>query len=143
MPGRRSRWGHATHIVDLVLGPLPVEDINCTLDLELDPGLVILTGGAQVHAMRKHPTEYPIYQPHIAAVIADPLYVGDDFNNPGCIEIIGIVPPPISGFVLVAIGIEINADGNFHVRSFYPVSRQKIQKRLEKGFLRNLKKMGP
>jgi hypothetical protein len=126
----------------LILGPLPVDDINCTLGLELEPGQVVLTGGAQIHAMREHPIEYPICLPHLASVIIEPVYVGDDFDNPGKIEIIGFVPQ-ISGHVLIAVGIERNKDGNFHVRSFYPVSRQKIQNRREKGFLRQLKKMGP
>ena len=76
-------------LTDLVLGPIPEAMVNCTLELELEPGLVILTRGAQSHALKRHPTEYPLCLPHIAGIVSHPLYLGDDLQNEGKIEFIG------------------------------------------------------
>ncbi|WP_375273466.1 hypothetical protein [Methylorubrum thiocyanatum] len=78
--------------------------INLTLGLDLDPGPVILSRNAQKHALSSHPVEYPLCLPHVAAVVADPLYLGDDFKNGGKIEMIGRVPA-LGSFLLVAVTI--------------------------------------
>jgi hypothetical protein len=119
----------------LQLGPLPVQTINRTLETELDPGEAVLTAGVQTHASRRHPEEYARCLPHVAAVVTNPLYIGDDFKNPGSIELISRVPALGSG-LLVAVCVEKNGDGEYEVRSFYPVNDQKIRGRLSKGFLK-------
>ncbi|MBN8532525.1 MAG: hypothetical protein J0L51_00415 [Rhizobiales bacterium] len=124
---------------DLILGLLPVEDINRTLNLELDAGLVVFSRAAQRHAAARHPSEYPVLQPHVAAILAAPLYLGDDFRNLGKIELIGTAHG-LTGFVLVAITVERDEQGHYHVASLYPVSRGKIESRKAKGFLRLVQK---
>lgn len=122
-------------IVNLHLGPLPIDLVNATLELDLEPGPVLLSRGAQKHALSSHPVEYPICLPHVAAVVAEPLYIGDDLRNPGRIELIGRVPA-IGAFLLVAVTIERDIAGRYNVCSFYPISDKKIQPRRERGFLR-------
>ena len=122
-------------LVDLSLGPIPAEVINLTLGLDLDPGPVILSRNAQKHALSSHPVEYPPCLPHVAAVVADPLNLGDDFKNGGKIEMIGRVPAPGS-FLLVAVTIERDPAGRYNVCSFYPISEKKIQPRRARGYLR-------
>lgn len=122
-------------IVDLALCPMPVEVINLTMEMELEPGDVVLSKGAQVHALSRHPEEYPVCLPHVAAVVANPLYIGDDFKNPGSIELIGMVPA-IGSFMLVAVTVIRDADGQYNVCSFYPITEKKIQPRRERGFLK-------
>lgn len=122
---------------DLILGPLPVDAINRTLCLELEAGLVIFSRAAQRHAASRHPTEYPILLPHIATIIRAPLYLGDDCRNVGKIELVGTAPG-LTGFALVAVTIEKDARGSYHVASLYPVSRAKIEGRRAKGFLKPL-----
>jgi hypothetical protein len=124
-----------SRLVDLALGPIPADVINLTLGLELDPGPVILSRGAQKHALSSHPAEYPLCLPHVAAVIANPLYLGDDFRNGGKIEMIGRVPA-LGSFLLVAVTIEQDSAGRYSVCSFYPISEKKIQPRRERGYLR-------
>ena len=124
---------------DLVLCELPAETINRTIDTELEVGAVILTRAAQAHAARRHPIDYPICMPHIAAVVADPLYIGDDEKNPGYIELISRVPA-VGQFILVAVNVQMKPDGTYHVASFYMVSEKKIAGRRQKGFLFNAKK---
>jgi hypothetical protein len=82
-PAHVKRRTHQTP--ELVLGPLPVDTINNTMDTELEPGEVVFSRAAQVHAARRHPVEYPVCLPHLATVVADPLYIGDDHKNPGVI----------------------------------------------------------
>jgi hypothetical protein len=63
------------------------------------------------------------------------LYIGDDFKNPGFIELIGYAGA-ISTFILVAVSTKKDDRGNYGVASLYPVSREKIDSRRNKGFLR-------
>ncbi len=121
--------------VDLVLGPLPADVINATIDMELEAGEVILTKGSQKHAAKSHPKEYATCLPHVASIVAAPLYVGDDTINPGKIELIGKVAA-IGSFMLVAVLVEKDKAGHYRIASFYPVSETKIQNRKEKGTLR-------
>lgn len=125
-------------LADLTLGPLPVERINKSLDLELDPGAVVLTASHQVHASRRHPDDYARLLPHIASVIANPLYVGDDGRNPESFELIGRASV-VAEMVLIAIKFEPDENGNYQVASFYPVSAARIQGRRERGFLHLVK----
>lgn len=122
-------------ISDIPLGPLPVELINRTLKLELEVGEVILTGSHQVHASRRHPDDYARCLPHLAEVIANPAYLGDDFDNPDSFELIGMAHVP-GEMILIAIKFEPDETGCYQVASFYPVSAKKIQNRRERGFLR-------
>lgn len=125
-----------------VLCPLPCDLINHTLKMELAEGEVVLTRAAQIHAHRRHPEEFPLCFPHLAEVIADPLYVGDDFDNAG-IELVRRVPT-INQYMLVAVRLEINAAGQYEIASFYTVSEKKIESRRAKGFLKVAQKpQGP
>jgi hypothetical protein len=120
---------------DLILGPLPVDMINRLFGYELDPGEVILTRGAQLHASRRHPEDYSLCLPHVANVIVNPLYIGDDLRNHGKIELVGRVS--VLGLViLVAVNVAPDRAGRYHIESFYPISEKKVQKRREKGHLK-------
>lgn len=124
----------AKHLPDLRLGPLPVEAISKALGLDLEPGEVVLTGGAQTHASRRHPDDYAVCLPHLASVVTSPLWIGDDLRNHGKIELVGRVPA--AGIVvLAAVKISRDSDGRYHVVSFYPISEAKVQSRKSKGHL--------
>lgn len=119
---------------DRIICVLPASTINRTLEMDLETADVILTRAAHVHAQRRHPNEFPVCLPHLAAVISEPLYIGDDFDNNG-IELIRRIPA-LGGFMLVAVNIQANASGQYEIASFYIVSEKKILSRREKGFLR-------
>lgn len=130
---RRGRKKGVPH--DLVIGALPCAAISRALGLELNEGEVLLSRGAQRHAERRHPKEYAICLPHIATVVANPLYVGDDFRNPGKIELISRIRAA-SISVLVAVNLMRDIRGKYHIESFYPVSDEKIENRRRRGFLK-------
>lgn len=123
-----------TKPLDLILGPLPVEQINRALGLELEQGNVILSAGAQKHAQRRHPEDYARCQPHLAAVATGPLYVGNDFINDGKIELVSRVVA-LGGGMLVAVCIEPDEAGNYAVASFYPISEKTIENRRQANHL--------
>lgn len=113
---------------------MPVIAVNKTLGTELEVGDVILTRGAQRHANRRHPADYPKCLPHLASVIANPRYIGDDHTNSG-IEIWGYVAT-LATMVLVAIELIPDEQGRYQISSFYMVSEKKAQSRRQKGFLK-------
>jgi hypothetical protein len=128
---------------ELVLGRLPAETINKTIGTELEAGDVVFSRAAQVHAARRHPIEYPLCLPHLANVVCDPLYVGDDFTNPDAIELIGRIQV-VNSFVLVAIEMTKDERGRYNIRTFYPVNKEKVDNRRKRGFLRiAIKTKGP
>lgn len=126
---------HRSNPRDIVLGPLPVDAINKALGLELERGNLILKFAAQVHANKRHPKEYASIFPKLTEVLSNCLYVGDDHKNHDKFELIGKIHE-LNQFILIAITITIDEGGNYRVASFYPVAKDKIQKRREKGYLK-------
>ena len=114
--------------VDLILGALPSERIGRALDLELDEGQVELSRIAQRHVSVDHPEDYAICLPHIAAIIANPLYVGDDFKNPGRLEVVGRIIA-VGGPVLIGLTCNKDKDGFYRVVTFYRISEKKVENR--------------
>lgn len=128
-------------VADLILGPLPVDAINRTLDYELEPGNVIFTAAAQRHAFKSHPDDYPRCLPHVGSVVTDPHYLGDDLRNPGKIELVARIPALGKG-LLVAIVVEPDDNGDYSVASCYPVGETKIENRRQAMHLK-IPKKGP
>lgn len=120
---------------DLAICDLPVASINFTLNLELEPGAVVLTRAYQVHAERRHPDDFARCLPHLAAIISNPLYMGDDFDNPDGIELVGKMPG-LHEFLFVAIKLEPDEFGRYQVATFYLATQGKINSRREKRFLK-------
>lgn len=120
--------------VDLILGPLPVDAINRTLGLELEPGDVVFTAAAQAHVYNRRPGEYSKCLPHVGPVVMKPHYLGDDLKNPGKIELVARVPA-LGGGLLVAIVIEADESGRYSVASCYPIGEKKIENRRQSGHL--------
>ncbi len=105
--------------------------------MELAAGEVRISVAAQVHAKSRHPDDYPRCFPYLDKVIANPLYVRDDFRNNGKIELVGS-PVGLDEWLLVAVTLSLDSDGYYNVVSFYPISERKVMKRRESGHLRRL-----
>lgn len=121
----------------LDLGQLPVEAINRTLNMELNAGSVKISAAAQVHAKSRHADDFGRCFPYLVQIIANPLYVRDDFRNDGKIELVGN-PVGLEEWLLVAVTISLDANGCYNVVSFYPISEGKVIKRRESSHLRRL-----
>jgi hypothetical protein len=130
---------HSSSLVALNLGPLPTGIINSTLDFDLEDGDVHLSINAQKHAARRHPYDYARCLPHVAAVIAEPMYLGDDFANHEKIEMIRGIPA-LGSALLVAVEVTRDQHGRYNITSFYPISQGKIDARRQKGRLKIARK---
>lgn len=113
---------------------MPVDLINRTLGLDLDPADVVMPVNAQRHAQKKRPEDYARCFPHVASVIGNPLYLGDDFRNDGKIELVGR-PPLLGQPLLVAVQVSLDAHGRYSVVTFYPQSETTIANRRQKRHL--------
>ena len=76
----------------LDLGPMPTDIIEATLGIEVEPGPVVFTVSNQKHARAQHPEDFGRCLPHIGTVLANPMYLRDDFKNGGKIELISRIP---------------------------------------------------
>lgn len=92
---------------------------------------------AQQHAKRRHPQDFPLYLPMVGEVINRPLYGRDDFKNDGKIELIAR-PPGCPEWLLVAVVLEPDLEGHYHIASFYPISQNKVDRRRERGHLKRI-----
>lgn len=128
MSSRKPRF------IPSLFGPLPVGAINAALDLEIDPGDVVMSVNAQKHARRRHPLDFARCFPHVANIVSSPLYVRDDFNNQSKIEMVG-KSPGLGDYLLVAVEIALDQDGRYNVTSFYPISEKKVTNRRDSGHL--------
>lgn len=69
------------------------------------------------------------------------MYVGDDFRNPGKIELVKGMPGSGGRFALIAITVEMDKDGRYHICSSYLISQSEVDKKREKRILRNVRKL--
>lgn len=60
----------------LLLGPLPVDLINATLGVDLEPGDAIITARAHRHIAQDHAEDYAAVMAYIRVLIAAPTYIG-------------------------------------------------------------------
>lgn len=119
---------------------MPDDAVYKTLQIELDPGDVKFSAPAQRHAYKGHPEDVPLIIPHLSQVISDPMYMGDDFKNPGKIEFVRMIPGTGKS-ALIAITIQMNDDdGYYHVCSSYLITQSEVDKKRDKGILKHVKK---
>jgi hypothetical protein len=118
--------------IDVFPGAAPVAAVYATLGIEMDEGDVKCSAQALHHASRRHPQDVPVILPHLSEIIRNPLYMGDDFKNPGKIELIGKIAGR-SGAALVALTIAMDeADGYYHVCSMYMITQSELDRKRDK-----------
>ncbi len=127
-------------LFDIFPGKMPDDLLYDTLGVEVDPGEVKFSAPAQKHAYRGHPEDVPLIIPHLSQIISDPMYVGDDFRNPGKVEFVRQIPGSNGKSALVALTIEKSDDGYYHVCSSYFISQSEVDKKRSKSILKNVKK---
>jgi hypothetical protein len=101
-------------LFDILPGALPDDLIYDTLGIEVEPGEVKFAAPAQKHAHSRHPQDVPLIIPHLSQVISDPLYMGDDFKNPGKIELVRFIPGTSGKAALIAITVEKNDNDGYY-----------------------------
>ena len=124
----------------LDLGPLPVDAINRALGTELEPGNARLSRRAHRHIAEDHPEDYPACLQALRSgqVIAAPTYVGQAPDHSRNFEMIRRIGRRDGKVVLVAIGLEQDADGYYSVRSCYLLEPEKVEARRHEGRLKSV-----
>ncbi len=135
-----NKMNKSNKLFDIFPGKIPDELIYNTLGIEVDPGQVKFSAPAQRHAHVGHPQDVPLIIPHLSVVISDPLYMGDDFRNPGKIELVRSIGIPGKA-ALIAITVQKNdKDGFYHVCSSYLITQSEVDKKRDKGILKHVKR---
>jgi hypothetical protein len=117
-------------------GPLPVDLINAILGTELEPGNARLSAKAHEHMATDHPADYPIWIEVLAQAIAAPTFIGQAPGHSRNFEMIRRIGLPDGRAVLVAIGLEPDARGDYRVRSCYLIEPAKVESRRQQGRLK-------
>ncbi len=115
---------------------LPVDLINRILGTELEPGPAHMSGLAHRHAATDHAADYPICIANLAAVIAEPTFIGQAPKHSENIELIRRVPGAGGAAVLVAVGIQLDADGRYRIKSMYLVGEAELNSKRAKGTIK-------
>ncbi len=118
------------------LGPLPVDLVNAALGTEMEPGHARLSSAAHKHMAVDHAADYPVCIAEIAATIATPTYIGQAPGHGRNFEMIRRVGRPDGSVVLVAIGLEPDARGDYRVRTCYLLEAGKVEERRLQGRLK-------
>jgi hypothetical protein len=111
------------------LGPLPVDMINATLGTELEPGLVRLSRTAHKHVAKDHADDYLVCMPALPQAIAAPTFIGQDPTHRSNFVLVKRVGLADGRAVLVAIGLEVDRNGFYAVRTSYLVPQKTIDVR--------------
>lgn len=118
---------------NLTLGDLPASLLEkAGLNLPVRP--VRFTIAAQKHAISSHPREFDICLPHLHEIVAAPTYVGQgpEHKNKGFELVLSVK----KGRLLILLALHIKpVAGAYIVKSIYPIERNKLERRLRKGFL--------
>jgi hypothetical protein len=121
-------------LTPLKLGPLPVETLKA-FGIKAAPGEVVFTVAAQKHAIKGHAEEFALCLRYIDRAVQSPTHVGQAPQHKDVgVELIyeHVVDKVI---ILVAVHLEQTKDGNYIVKSTYPIARDKLERRIRKKFI--------
>jgi hypothetical protein len=132
---KRRRLPH--HFPAIDLGPLPVELVSSFLRRTLAPGVIHFSSANQDHAFARHGQEFLSCLPHVGAAVLDPEYIGQGPDHPQEFEMVRAISglSEIGGHVLVALTLEIGAEGRYMIQSVYPINRGTVFRRIRKRHL--------
>lgn len=125
----------AMELVALDLGPLPVAKINAVLGASLTAADAHFSIRAQSHSRTRHPADFELCRRYVGQIVATPDYIGQAPGQIDGFELIGEVPQE-GAIILVAIKLRVDRAGRYIVASTYPIDRNKLERRLRKGFIK-------
>jgi hypothetical protein len=124
-----------TELTPLDLGPLPVAKINTVLGSSLVAADAHFSIRAQSHSLTRHPADFELCRRYVGRIVSAPDYIGQAPGQADGFELIGEVPQE-GAIILVAIKMRVDRAGRYIVASTYPIDRNKLERRLRKGFIK-------
>jgi hypothetical protein len=125
----------SAEIVALDLGPLPVAKINGVLGSSLTAADAHFSVRAQSHSLTRHPDDFELCRRYVGQIVSNPDYIGQAPGQNDGFELIGEIPHE-QAIILVAIKLRVDRAGRYIVASTYPIDRNKLERRLRKGFIK-------
>lgn len=125
----------AVKLVALDLGSLPVSKINAVLGSSLAAADAHFSIRAQSHSLMRHPADFELCRRYVGQIVSTPDYIGQAPGQADGFELIGEVPQE-GAIILVAIKLRVDRAGRYIVASTYPIDRNKLERRLRKGFIK-------
>lgn len=118
-------------LTPLVLGTLPT-DVLKALGFALPAGDVWFSIGAQKHAIKRHPDDYPLCMPHLGDVVANPTHVGQSPHHSDGFELVRD-----TGGIIVLLGVLFapGPNGLYIATTTYPLKRDTLERRVRKKHL--------
>jgi hypothetical protein len=111
------------------LGPLCVDAINTVLATELEPGHVWLSSRAHEHMATDHPQDYAICFASLTLVITLPTLIGHAPRRTTNFELYRRDNHPDGKVVMAAVGLEVDEDAHYRMRTSYLVSAEVVNER--------------
>jgi hypothetical protein len=125
----------AVELIALDLGPLPVAKINAVLGGSLVAADAHFSIRAQSHSLMRHPADFELCRRYVGQIVSTPDYIGQAPGQADGFELIGEIPQE-DAIILVAIKLRVDRAGRYIVASTYPIDRNKLERRLRKGFIK-------
>jgi hypothetical protein len=129
-----------------ILGPLPVDLISRTLDLDWDmeAGDAILTAQAKKHIADRHSEDFAIVMRYLDVVIENPTYIGQSPHHADAFEMVRrITVEGGTEVILAAVSLKRNGFGNYSVHSAYCLKEETVTARVQRGHLLAPKRKAP
>ena len=111
-----------------ILGPLPADQINKALGLELEPGDVYCSAGVHHKIATKHQDDYQLFLQQFPLCLASPAYVGQPPKHLDKIELVRRFRSA-GKVLLLAITLEKNSHGNYALASAYTIREEQVETR--------------
>ncbi len=128
---------HKSQCVALRLGVLDVELVNRTLQCELLPGELYLSRQAHWHIAKDHPDDYDACMSALHRVGQSPGLIGQAPNHSDNFELVIRFrsKSPEQEYVLIAVGLEVDEDGLYRIKTAYRLPERTITARRSAGRL--------
>lgn len=107
-------------------------EVEVALEINMEEKKILIYPSTLKHIRTRHPHVYREYLKKLPEILAEPDYVGISFENPTRLEFI----KEYKECLLVAL--KIDSQGNLYVSSMYAIDKDRIEKRLSYGRLKNL-----
>jgi hypothetical protein len=117
-------------------GPLCVDAINTVLGTELGSGHVWLSKRAHEHMATDHPEDYAICFAALSLIITSPTLIGHAPKRTTNFELYRRVNHPEGKVVMAAVGLEVDGDGHYRIRTSYLASGEVVNDRRLAGRLK-------
>lgn len=124
----------APKLKPLILGDLPLIHLQ-KCGLVLSAGPVHFGIPAQKHAIKRHPKEYALCEPHLHDVVLAPTHVGQSPHHVS--DGFELVRAVASGGLIVLLAVKLvpTAGGFYMATSNYPIDSNTLERRVRKGHL--------